>query len=402
VFVLRHCGFFIYSYGVKNSRSKEYLVNKFVVAIMASSAAFIMACTEEAAPPRVVEVVVDEVTSEPYLPKSQYVGRLHAEEDVAIQAKIPGYVLSRDFREGDLVQAGDVLYTIDSSEYEAALARAKADLAAAVANQANAARNFNRGKELLPKGAISASEMDNITAIKLEADARIEASKAEVTSAEVNLGFTTMTAPITGRIGRSMVSAGDLVGPSSGSLTTLVSIDPIDALFQVSEDAYVAAQSSRLKGDISPEALLDIEVTLELTNGVMYPEVGKIDYFANRIDASTGTLEARAKIPNSHSMLVPGQYVRVILQDTNFVEGVFVPQAAVQADQQGSFVLLVDGSSVVARRNVELSGRFDDKVLVKKGVEVGDRVIVRGLQQVRPGMPVQVKSLPKPAAKPEQ
>ncbi len=377
-------------------------MNKFVVAIMAASIALITACTEQAAPPRVVEVVVDEVTSEPYLPKSQYVGRLQAEDDVAIQAKIGGYVLSRDFREGDLVQAGDVLYTIDSSEYEAALARAKADLAAAVANQANAARNFKRGKELLPKGAISASEMDNITAIKLEADARIEASKAEVTSAEVNLGFTTMNAPITGRIGRSLVSAGDLVGPSSGNLTTLVSIDPIDALFQVSEDTYVAAQTGRLEGEVGPDALLDIEVTLELTNGVMYPEVGRIDYFANRIDVSTGTLEARAKIPNPHSMLVPGQYVRVILQDTNFVEGVFVPQAAVQADQQGSFVLLVDGSSVVSRRNVELSDRFDDNVLVKKGVEVGDRVIVRGLQQVRPGMPVQVKALPQPAVKPEQ
>jgi membrane fusion protein (multidrug efflux system) len=130
-----------------------------------------------------------------------------------------------------------------------------------------------------------------------------------------------------------------------------------------------------------------------LTNGVLYPEVGRIDYFANRIDQSTGTLEARAQIPNPHSVLVPGQYVRVILQDTNLLEGLFVPQAAVQADQQGSFVLTVDGGSNVVRRNVELGARRDDRVLVKKGVEEGDRVVVRGLQQVRPGMPVKTRSL---------
>jgi membrane fusion protein (multidrug efflux system) len=369
-------------------------VNKLALTLIAASAVFIAACTEEAPPPRVVEVVVDEVIAEPYLPKRQYVGRLQARDDVAIQAKVTGYLLTRDFREGETVEEGAVLYTIDSSEYEAALARAKADLAAAVAAQANAARNFKRGKELLPKGAISQSEMDNLTAKKLETDARIEAARAQVTSAEVNLGFTTMTAPISGRIGRSMVSPGDLVGPNSGNLTTLVSIDPIQALFQVSEETYVAALSKRLQGEISPNALIDIEVTLELTNGVMYPGVGKIDYFSNRIDANTGTLEARASIPNSQGMLVPGQYVRVVLQDSNLVEGVFVSQAAVQADQQGSFVLLVDGSSMVVRRNVDLSDRFDDKVLVKKGVEAGDRVIVRGLQQVRAGMPVKTKLLP--------
>ena len=355
-------------------------------------------CTEDAPPPRVVEVVVDEVVAEPYQPRSEYVGRLQAQDDVNIQAKVQGYLLTRDFREGELVQAGDVLYTIDASEYEAALARAKADLAAAIANQANAQRNFKRGQELLPKGAISQAEMDNLTAKKLDADARIESGKAQVTSAEVNLGFTTMHAPFTGRIGRSAVSPGDLVGPNSGNLTTLVSIDPIEALFQVSEATYIAALAERLDhpGGPQPEDLADIEVTLRLANGATYPEVGTIDYFANRIDEVTGTLEARAKIPNSDALLVPGQYVRVVLQDTNLLEGLFIPQAAVQADQQGSFVLLVDGSNTVVRRNVDLGDRFDDMVLVNRGVDEGDRIIVRGLQQVRPGMPVQVRAMPEP------
>lgn len=366
---------------------------RYCLAALAICSVLLLACTPEAPPQRVVEVVVDEVVSEPYQPKVQYVGRLQAKDDVAIQARVSGYVLSRDFKEGQLVDAGDVLYTIDDSEYQAALARAKADLAAAIANQANAQRNFSRGQELLPKGAISQAEMDNLTAKKLDADASIESANAQVTSADVNIGYTVITAPISGRIGRSKVSAGDLVGPNTGDLTTLVSIDPIEAMFQITEATYVSTLTERMEGNPNLDALRSIEVTLELTNGLIYPEVGRIDYFANRIDEATGTLEARARIPNPHSLLVPGQYVKVILQDSNLLQGLFIPQAAVQADQQGSFVLEVDGSNTVVRHNVDLGDRFDDLVLVNKGVEEGDRLIVRGLQQVRPGMPVQVKSL---------
>ena len=373
------------------------------IRVLIGLAALVLAgCAEEAPPPRIAEVVVDEVTLEPYQPKSEFVGRLQAQDDVDIQAKVTGYLLTRAFKEGELVQAGDVLYTLDASEYEAALARARADLAAAIANQANAQRNFRRGEELLPRGAISQAEMDDLTAKKLDADARIEAARAQVASAEVDLGFTTIHAPFTGRIGRSAVSPGDLVGPNSGILTTLVSIDPIEALFQVSEATYIAAIAERLDARRGPNTgdLESVEVTLRLANGTTYPEVGTIDYFANRIDEVTGTLEARARIPNPDALLVPGQYVRVVLQDTNLLEGLFMPQTAVQADQQGSFVLLVDSSNTVARRNVELGERFDDMVLVHKGVDAGDRVIVRGLQQVRPGMPVTVRAMPDADAEP--
>lgn len=362
----------------------------------ALAALLLAACTEEAPPARIIEVVVDEVVLEPYRPKSRYVGRLQAQDDVTITARVTGYLLSREFHEGDLVQEGDVLYTLDPSEYEAAKARAKADLAAAIANQANAQRNFKRGSDLLPKGAISEAEMDDLTARKLDADARIESARAQVTSAEVNLGFTVIHAPISGQIGRSAASAGDLVGPNTGDLTTLVSIDPVEALFQISEATYVAAIGRGLRNRLDLDFVRRIEVTLELADGTFYPEIGKIDYFANRIDRSTGTLEARALVPNPHSLLVPGQYVRVILQDTQLLEGLFIPQAAVQADQQGSFVLVVGASNTVERRNVTLGSRLDDKVHVKDGVDEGDRVIVRGLQQVRPGMPVQVRSLGTP------
>jgi membrane fusion protein (multidrug efflux system) len=359
------------------------------LAVLAASL-LLFACAEEPAPQPVVGVVVDTVRQEPYQPESVYVGRLVAKDDVTIRAMVSGYLLSREFTEGEQVAAGDVLYRIDPSEYAAALAKAKAELAAATANQANTERNFRRGQELLPRGAISQVEMDNLTAQKLDADAHIEAARAQVTSAEVNLGFTTIKAPIAGRIGRSQVSPGDLVGPNSGDLTNLVSVDPIEALFQVSEATYIAQISQRVTANPSVADLKGVEVMLELANGVVYPEVGRIDYFGNRIDASTGTMEARARIPNPYGLLVPGQYVRVTLQDTELLEGLFLPLAAVQADQQGTFVLVVGADSTVRRQNVELGDRFDDLVLVKDGAEDGDRVIVRGLQQVRPGMPVEV------------
>ena len=289
--------------------------------------------------------------------------------------------------------AGDVLYTLDASEFEAALARAKADLAAANANQANARVNYQRGQELLPKGAISQSEVDNLMAKMRDADARIEAAEAQVTSARVNLGFTTIRAPITGRIGHSTASVGDLVGPTTGNLTTLVSIDPIDAQFQVSDATYVGAIGDNLNRDRDSLALNRLEVTVELTTGVTYPEVGRIYYVANRIDEATGTLEARARIPNPHSVLVPGQYVRVILRDTELAEGLFLPQSAVQADQQGSFILAVSEDGTVQRHNVSLGERREDKVLVLAGVEEGEKVIVRGLQQVRPGLVVKSKPI---------
>ena len=352
------------------------------------------ACAEEPPPPRTAKVVVAEVVQGPYQPKSRYVGRLQAQEDVAIQARVTGYVQSREFHEGDRVEAGAVLYTIDASEYAAKLARARAERAAAAANQANAERNYKRAVELLAKGAISQAQMDDLSAKKLDADARIAAAEAEITSAEVNLGYTTITAPISGRIGSSAVSPGDLVGPNSGTLTTLVSIDPIEALFQVSEATYVAALAGRMDRELNVDELRNIVVRLELANGVAYPETGSIDFFANRVDRVTGTIEARARIPNPHSNLVPGQYVRVILTGTTPLEALFVPQAAVQADQRGSFVLIVDGGNKVVRRGVELGERREDQVVVKAGLDEGDRVIVRGLQQVRPGMPVEVQSPP--------
>ena len=357
----------------------------------------LIGCTQEPPPAPMVEVTVDTVVRDPYQPKSSFVGRLHAIEDVSIQAQVTGYLVSRKFREGETVEAGDVLYEIDPAGFEAELARAKADLAKAKATQANAKRNFRRGEELLPDGNISKSEMDRLEADRLEADAVVASAEAQLKTAEVNLGYTKIRAPIAGRIGRSELSTGDLVGPNSGVLTTLVSVDPIYAIFQLSESTFVQIIVNRMEQpnarNLNDIDLSDLVVRLELRPGVFYPEIGRIDYFSNRISVDTGTLESRAIIPNPYGLLVPGQYVRVVIVREEFTEALFVPQSAVQADQEGNFVLVVE-AGVVKRRNVVLDERVDDKIVVQQGLDEGEQVIVRGLQQVRPGQPVKTQQMP--------
>lgn len=351
-------------------------------------------CSSEEAEAPVTEVVTDMVRSLDYFPKASFVGRLHAQDDVQIKARVSGYVTSVNFKEGENVEAGDPLYDIDPREFEAALTSAKAMLAAAQADREVSELNFRRGEELLPKQAISQSDFDSLKAKKLEADAGYAQAEAAVKTAEVNLTYTKIKAPISGRIGRSEASVGDLVGPNSGVLTTLVSMDPIEAIFQISESTFIATSEQRLNSDGDGEiGLSAIEVSLELTNRQMYPLTGYIDYFANRIDDNTGTLESRALIPNPNGFLVPGQYVRVVLQLSNPLTGTFIPQAAVQADQQGSFVLIIEPGDVVARRNVELGERLDADIQVMSGVETGEEVIVRGLQLVRPGQVVTTRNV---------
>lgn len=353
------------------------------------------ACSEEVPKAPVIEVIVDDVTLQPYQPNSTFVGHLQAQDDVRIQARVSGYLKSRHFKEGDLIEKGALLYQIDPAHYEASYAQAKADNAKANAAKEVADLNLLRGQELAPVGAISASELDKITATKLQASAEVQASLARLQSAKVDLGYTTITAPIAGRIGRSEITTGDLIGPDSGVLTTLVSIDPINATFQVGEATYLIQDEHRRKMMNDGREAPKLTVKLELSNREIYPLTGYIDYIANHIDETTGTIELRAVIPNSEGLLRPGQYVKIIIETSYNVDTLMLPQMAVQADQQGSFVLIVDSSNNVQRRNVELGDRVGHLVVANKGVNNGDKVIVRGLQKVRPGLQVTYQELAK-------
>ncbi|CAI2324180.1 TPA: multidrug efflux RND transporter periplasmic adaptor subunit VmeY [Vibrio parahaemolyticus] len=336
-------------------------------------------------------VVTQDVTVIDYQPSKSYIGRIEAVEDTNITAQISGYLQARHFEEGQMVEQGQLLYSIEPSSFEAQVASAKAALAQAKASLKKAELDHQRGKNLLPRGSISQSEFDALTATLLGARAELEAANAQLKLAEVNLSYTQIRAPFSGRISDTKVSTGDLVSPSSGVLTTLVSLDPVHTSFSVSERERLAMGMDRIKGDGSAESN-GVEVQLELENGQFFEHLGQLDFLGNRIDTKTGTIAMRALVPNPEHKLLPGQHIKVNLRDKNTRDVIVVPRRAVQTDLEGDFVMVTTEGNVAERRNVELGPQVEQGIIIREGLEKGEAVITQGLQRVRNGVEVRVQT----------
>ncbi|EGR0668745.1 efflux RND transporter periplasmic adaptor subunit [Vibrio vulnificus] len=336
-------------------------------------------------------VVTQEVLMLDYQPSNAYIGRVEAVEDTNITAQVSGYLKARHFEEGQLVEKGALLYTIEPSSFEAQVASAKASLAQAKASLKKAELDHQRGKNLLPRGSISQSEFDALTAGLLGAQAQLEAANAQLKLADVNLSYTQIRAPFSGRISDSKVSTGDLVSPSSGILTTLVSLDPIHTAFSISERERLALGIERIKGDGSTPSA-GVEVQLQLENGKEYPHLGRLDYLGNRIDTKTGTIALRAVVANPDHQLLPGQHIKVNLREKQAKSVVVVPRRAVQTDLEGHFVMVMTQGEVAERRNVSLGAQVEQGVVIRQGLTQDDVVITQGLQRVRNGMQVRVQT----------
>ncbi|HCH2724553.1 TPA: multidrug efflux RND transporter periplasmic adaptor subunit VmeY [Vibrio parahaemolyticus] len=336
-------------------------------------------------------VVTQDVTVIDYQPSKSYIGRIEAVEDTNITAQISGYLQARHFEEGQMVEKGQLLYSIEPSSFEAQVASAKAALAQAKASLKKAELDHQRGKNLLPRGSISQSEFDALTATLLGARAELEVANAQLKLAEVNLSYTQIRAPFSGRISDTKVSTGDLVSPSSGVLTTLVSLDPVHTSFSVSERERLAMGMDRIKGDGSAESN-GVEVQLELENGQFFEHLGQLDFLGNRIDTKTGTIAMRALVPNPEHKLLPGQHIKVNLRDKNTRDVIVVPRRAVQTDLEGDFVMVTTEGNVAERRNVELGPQVEQGIIIREGLEKGEAVITQGLQRVRNGVEVRVQT----------
>ncbi|EGR1390312.1 multidrug efflux RND transporter periplasmic adaptor subunit VmeY [Vibrio parahaemolyticus] len=336
-------------------------------------------------------VVTQDVTVIDYQPSKSYIGRIEAVEDTNITAQISGYLQARHFEEGQMVEKGQLLYSIEPSSFEAQVASAKAALAQAKASLKKAELDHQRGKNLLPRGSISQSEFDALTATLLGARAELEAANAQLKLAEVNLSYTQIRAPFSGRISDTKVSTGDLVSPSSGVLTTLVSLDPVHTSFSVSERERLAMGMDRIKGDGSAESN-GVEVQLELENGQFFEHLGQLDFLGNRIDTKTGTIAMRALVPNPEHKLLPGQHIKVNLRDKNTRDVIVVPRRAVQTDLEGDFVMVTTEGNVAERRKVELGPQVEQGIIIREGLEKGEAVITQGLQRVRNGVEVRVQT----------
>jgi len=316
----------------------------------------------------------------------EFIGRLEAVDSVEVRARVSGYVERSAFKEGKEVRKGDLLFQIDPRPYQAELARAEAELAQARSAAALAVRTVERSRPLIAADAMSREEFDNRTAAGERGAAAVRAAQAAVASARLNLEWTRVRSPISGRVGRAEITAGNLVQAGGQRLTTVVSLDPIYLSFDADERSYLKYIARRAAG--SGERRVPVEMGMANEDG-SYPHRGFLDFIDNRLDPRTGTARARAVFSNRNEIFAPGLFARVRLFGGSDDRPVtVVADRAVGTDQDKKFVLVLKPDSTVEYRPIQLGRLVDGYRVVTTGLKAGERIVVNGLQRVRPGMKV--------------
>jgi RND family efflux transporter MFP subunit len=322
----------------------------------------------------------------------EYVGRFVAVDAIEVRARVSGYLEAIHFKDGQLVAAGDLLFTIDRRPFEAAVAQAEANVAQARANLAYAEADLERGQGLLRGNTISQQTFDQRTQAKRVAEASVLAHEAAVRQAKLDLEFTELRAPIAGRIGDRRVSAGNLVtGGTTGNTTllaTITSIDPIRFEFTMDETSYL--RSLRAAGQASVVSGRDrgVPVQLKLIDEAQFSHTGRTDFVDNSIDQASGTIRGRAVFANPDGTLTPGMFGRIQVPAGPATETILLPDVAIGTEQVRKFVLVVDADNVAHPKYVTLGPVIEDLRVISTGLDRNDRVIVNGLMRVRPGLKV--------------
>ncbi|HEX6114096.1 MAG TPA: efflux RND transporter periplasmic adaptor subunit [Geminicoccaceae bacterium] len=338
--------------------------------------------TSAAAPSPRPAVTVIPVQPTEITPGVEFNGRVEAVDLVQLRARVTGFLEERLFDEGADVKAGDLLFVIEKAPYEAVVAQRQAELASAEAKKANTAAQLARGEELVKNDNIPRSEVDLRRADDQMAAAGIQEAQAALERAQINLSYTDIQAPIDGRISRAAASVGNLVGPDSGVLATIVSQEPIYVTFPVSQRQLL--EYRRAGGDAGSAPV----VRVTLPDGTLYDHPGELNFLDVQVDPGTDTVTVRAEFPNPERTLVDGQFVGVRVERGAPERVLAVPQAALQVDQAGPYVLVVGGDDKVEVRRVTLGDAEGTQVVVEGGLNEGERIIVEGIQKVRPGMSV--------------
>jgi membrane fusion protein (multidrug efflux system) len=346
---------------------------------------------EAAAPPASPAVGVRPAAMKGVSQSFAFVGHIKAVDKVDVRARVEGFLEKVAFREGQDVKAGDLLYQIERVQFQAQVDQAKANLASAEAEATNAQLQYNRQFELSRHQFSPQATVDQNKAALDTARAKVLQTQAALTQAQVNLDYTDIRAPIAGRIGRTAYTLGNLVNPASGVLATIVSQDPIYVLFPVSvRDLEIIREARRTEEG----GLAKIEIRLRLPNGSEYPHRGVWNLTDPQVDQQTDTLIMRATVPNPERQLVDGEFVTATIRERREEPRLVIAQAAVQIDQSGSYVLVVDDQHKVEQRRIQTGQNRDTDVVITSGLKEGEKVVVDGIQKVRPGQVVKETELP--------
>ncbi len=339
---------------------------------------------KSAAAPPAPAVLVSTAKSRPLGIQTEYIGRVMAFLKVDLRARVSGFLHERNFEAGAKVKESDVLYVIEPEPFEAALAQRQAQVAAAIATQENATAALERYRHLESNKFASEASLDLKIADEKRAAASIKEAKAAETEAEIQLSYTKIIAPISGRIGRSSVDPGNLVGPDSGVLATLVRTDKMYVLFPITQAELLAA---RRTGDTAE----NLKVRAKLADGSLYKETGVIDFIDVKVDSRTDAQTVRAIFPNPDGILTDGQTVRLVIERKDPDMHLTIPMAALSTDQTGAYVFVVDKDGIAHQRRLKLGVSRDGLIAVKEGVKEGEQVVVQGIQKVRDGAKVMAK-----------
>ena len=356
----------------------------------AQAAAVAQAAAEAQVRPVTVETA--KATMKAINPPQSFMGHVEPIQDVDLRAQIDGTIQEVAFKEGAMVKEGDLLYQIDPRVYEARVAQAKAALAQAKARSENANRYYDRISKV-DKRSVTEAEVDQAYADKLEAEAAIAQCEADLASAEINLGYCKITAPISGRIGQSLLKKGDYVSPSMGTLARIVQMDPVRVVFSVPDRAYLT--NKNIAGAKGAEA---IRAQIRLADGTIYAHDGKPDFIANEMSMETASLPVRYAFANPDQQLLSNAYVTVLLSEAQPKEALTVPSSAVLANATGDYVYINDNGKA-ARRTVVIGARLEGMVEVKSGLKAGDEIVTEGVVNVIEGTNLNIVN-PSPNARP--
>ena len=370
-------------------------------ALAALAAAVLTACgggdggdaAQHQMPPQDVSVAT--VVSKEVKDWDEYSGRIEAVESIELRPRVAGYLSAVHFKEGSLVQKGDLLFTIDDREYRAAVTAARADVARAAARVEMAANELERSEALIEARAVSKGELDTRRGEQAQADADRLAAEARLAQAELNLGFTRIHAPITGRIGAAMIKPGNLLAPGESLLSTLVSMDPVHVVFEGDERAYLRYQDMAREGERESSRDVANPVEVALANEPTFAHQGHMDFVDNAINPATGTIRGRAVLPNPDGVFTPGLFARVRLMGAKPRPALLIHEQAVLTDQDRKYVWAIGEGNSAQRKDVVLGEAIDGLRVVETGLASGDKVVVNGVRKIFfPGQPLAPREVP--------